>query len=68
MTWNWEHKDWPHFIYDSEKFEPYEKQFIEKAGTIHGSMKHINKADQDILKIELISEEAYKTSEIEGEI
>jgi Fic family protein len=68
MTWNWEHKNWPNFIYDPEKFVSYEKQFLEKAGAIHGSMKHINEAEQDILKIEVISEEAYKTSEIEGEI
>jgi len=68
MAWNWEHQDWPNFKYDPEKWGSYEKQFIEKAGTLQGSMKHLDENDRDTLKIELISDEAYKTSEIEGEI
>lgn len=67
MPWNWEHKDWPNFIYEPEKFAIYEKRFLEKAGTIHGSLKHINGPDQESLTVELMSDEAYKTSEIEGE-
>ncbi len=46
----------------------YEKEFLHKAGILHGSLKHISTEDQDILKVDLISDEAYKTFEIEGEI
>lgn len=35
---------------------------------LHGSLKHISAEDPDTLKVDLISDEAYKTSEIEGEL
>lgn len=68
MTWNWQHKDWPNFIYDAAGLSGYESQFLQKAGIMHGSLKHIAEADKESLRVQLISEEAYKTSEIEGEI
>lgn len=68
MPWNWQHKSWPNFTYESGSLADYEKEFLHKAGIIHGSLKHISTEDQDILKVDLISNEAYKTSEIEGEI
>ncbi len=68
MKWNWQHRDWPRFIYRKEDFVEYEQQFFEKAGVIHGSIQHIDEANQEVLKIDLMSDEALKTSEIEGEI
>jgi len=68
MAWNWQHKDWPNFIYDMAALADYESQFLHKAGVMHGSLKHVAQDDKDILRVQLISEEAYKTSEIEGEI
>jgi Fic family protein len=68
MTWNWQHKDWPCFIYDMAAFSDYESRFLHKAGVMHGSLKHVAQYDKDTLRVQLISEEAYKTSEIEGEI
>jgi Fic family protein len=68
MTWNWEKPDWPNFTYDSTALEPLEKQFLLRSGEFIGAFKHIGVDDQDTLKIELISDEAVKTSEIEGEI
>ena len=68
MTWNWEQPDWPNFTYDSEALEPLEKQFLLQSGEFIGACKHIGADDQETLKIELISDEAVKTSEIEGEI
>ncbi|HMH97231.1 MAG TPA: Fic family protein, partial [Bradyrhizobium sp.] len=47
---------------------PLEKQFLLQSGEFVGAFKHIGSDDQDTLKIELISDEAVKTSEIEGEI
>ncbi len=68
MSWNWQHATYPNFTYEVENLADYEKDFLHKAGIIHGSLKHISTEDQDILKVDLISDEAYKTSEIEGEI
>jgi Fic family protein len=68
MTWNWEQPDWPKFTYDSRALQPLEQQFLLRSGEFVGAYKHIGADDQEVLKIELISEEAVKTSEIEGEI
>lgn len=45
-----------------------EQQFLRRSGEFIGTCKHIGPDDKESLKIELISEEAVKTSEIEGEI
>lgn len=68
MLWNWKHTNWPEFSYISNKLEGYEKEFLHKAGILFGSLKHVSTEDQDTLKVNLISDEAFKTSEIEGEI
>src|SRR5882672_2830175 len=68
MTWNWEQAEWPNFKYDATVLEPQEKQFLLQAGEFIGAFRHIGSDDQNTLKIELISDEAVKTSEIEGEI
>jgi Fic family protein len=68
MTWNWQQFGWPNFVYDSNVLEPLEKQFLVQSGQFVGACKHIGPDDQETLKIELISDEAVKTSEIEGEI
>lgn len=68
MTWNWEQAVWPNFSYKSETLVALEQQFLLQSGEFVGACKHIGADDQETLKIELISEEAVKTSEIEGEI
>src|ERR1700722_16349809 len=68
MPWNWQQPDWPKFIYDSTVLEPPERQFLLQSGEFIGACKHIGADDQETLKIELIGDEAVKTSAIEGEI
>src|ERR1700693_1356921 len=68
MTWNWQQSGWPNFIYDSMALQPMEQRFLLQSGEFIGAFKHIGADDQETLKIELISDEAVKTSEIEGEI
>ena len=68
MVWNWQHKNWPQFIYNLDELEALESEFIHKAGIMRGSMKHISEGDKEALTINLISDEALKTSEIEGDI
>jgi Fic family protein len=68
MTWNWQQPDWPNFTYDSKALEPLEQKFLQQSGELVGATRHMGVDEQAALKIELISEEAIKTSEIEGEI
>lgn len=65
--WNWQQKDWPNFRYDEDAIKELEEQFLKNSGEHSGTLKHISNEDQEILKVELLSEEALKTSEIEGE-
>lgn len=67
MTWNWEQPGWPNFSYASEALEGLERQFLVQSGEFVGAFKHIGADDRETFKIELIGEEAVKTSEIEGE-
>ncbi len=68
MSWNWQLKNWPDFEFKSEVLLPYEKAFLQKAGMLYGSMRHISNENQDELKVMLLSDEAFQTSKIEGEI
>ena len=68
MKWNWQQPDWPAFGYDPAAMEPLERRFLLQSGEFIGACRHIGSDDKDRLRIELISDEAIKTSEIEGEI
>jgi Fic family protein len=68
MEWNWQRPDWPAFSYDAAALEPLEKQFLLHSGELIGAFRHVGDDDRYMLKIELISDEALKTSEIEGEM
>jgi len=67
MIWNWQQPDWPKFKCDSRKLAKLEADFLQKSGALAGTMLHISENDKDTLRVQLISEEAFKTSEIEGE-
>ncbi len=68
MIWNWQQEDWPKFSYDKTSLEEAEGLFLCQSGILQGSYKHIGDEDKAVLTIDLMSDEAYKTSEIEGEI
>src|SRR5690348_7933893 len=68
MKWNWERSNWPFFRYEAAVLEPLERKFLLRSGEFVGAYRHIGPDDQETLKIELISDEAIKTSEIEGEL
>ncbi len=67
MAWNWEQPDWPLFAYDKGQMEPLEKEFLLRSGEFLGVFRHVHPEEQNQLRIDLISEEALKTSAIEGE-
>lgn len=68
VTWNWEQPDWPKFAYDREALGALERQFLLHSGELIGAFKHLSRDDSDTLRIELIGDEALKTSAIEGEV
>jgi Fic family protein len=67
MQWNWQNADWPSFRYDAASLAPFEQKFLQSAGEVIGAVRHFNKDDSSQLRVELLSDEAIKTSEIEGE-
>lgn len=67
MSWNWQHANWPDFSWKSEALAEFEQAFLLQAGELVGAYKHVTADERETLRIELLSEEALKTSEIEGE-
>ena len=67
MKWNWKLPGWPDFKYDKAAFSALESRFLTMSGVLLGSYKHLEEGEKTALKIELMSEAAQKTSEIEGE-
>ena len=67
MTWNWQHPDWPNWRFDSTQMNDLERQFLLGSGRLMGAWQHLGNANKDQLKFDLLSDEAMKTSEIEGE-
>jgi hypothetical protein len=67
MMWNWQQPDWPDFSSGKSRTDDFEKRLLLGAGLLFGVFKHLNEEDKQQLTIELISNEALKTSEIEGE-
>lgn len=68
MKWVWELNDWPKFTYDLEVLKTYESKFLENSGLVLGSLKHIGEGDLETIRVDLLSDEAFTTSRIEGEV
>jgi len=67
MAWNWTQPHWPHFTYDPATLEQLERHFLLLSGEVIGAVRHVGDDNRDMLRIELLSEEAVRTSAIEGE-
>ncbi|MBA8667893.1 Fic family protein [Holosporaceae bacterium 'Namur'] len=67
MIWNWQQEDWPNFKYDKSVLEESENNFLKNSGILIGAFKHLSENNKKKLTIEIIGNEALKTSEIEGE-
>ncbi len=68
MTWNWQRPDWPNFSWKATRLQNAEEHFLVNAGTVSGTLKHLDLTEQEQLTVEAMSTEAVTTSEIEGEI
>lgn len=66
--WNWQHSDWPRFRFDRSRLESLEARFLHQSGVFAGSVRHISRGDKDQITVDLIGEEAFHTSEMEGEL
>ena len=66
--WNWQQADWPEFRYDRTQLDALEAEFLWQSGVFSGCIRHVTADDKEQITVELMSEEAFNTSEIEGEI
>ena len=67
IKWNWQKDDWTRFTYDNREMEKLERDYSKQSGFSLGIARHLSSEDQNNLIVELVSNEALKTSEIEGE-
>ena len=67
MAYNWQQKDWTNFQYDESLFEKLWIEFITIAGESEGFMKSSPQGIKEESIVNLLVNEAIKTSEIEGE-
>lgn len=67
MKWNWQQEGWPEFTYDFDVLAPLEAKFLTASGVLLGTCNHLDEGELSELRVELMSDEALKTSEIEGE-
>ncbi|MBP7478379.1 MAG: Fic family protein [Chitinophagales bacterium] len=68
MKWVWEQNKWPNFTFDSSKLVEWELLYQKAAGRLIGNTAHINIEDILQMKIDVYTQEAISTSNIEGEI
>lgn len=68
MRWNWQHPDWPTFRFRPALLAEREALFLRQSGVVVGTVRHVPDEERLSLIIDLISTEALKTSEIEGEL
>ena len=68
MTWNWQQPDWPDFRWDHAALAAFESRFLQQSGVLIGSVRHLGDGERAAVTIDIMTGEALKTSEIEGEI
>ena len=65
--WNWQNPDWPDWHFDASRLNAFENSFLLRSGQLFGALQHLASETKDQLKIDRLSDEAVKTSRIEGE-
>jgi Fic family protein len=68
MAWNWQQSDWPLFQWDADALKHFEAPFLQNVGVQVGSARHFDDATRQLVLVDMLTGEAVKTSEIEGEI
>ena len=67
MNYIWQHKQWPNFVYDSEKLSALAYQYAKQTAKLSGSFLQIDLDDALTAQLDLMVDEAINTSLIEGE-
>ncbi len=57
----------PIFQYETSELDTFEAQFLHASGILKGTFTHLDPGEKATLAVEILSEEALHTSEIEGE-
>ncbi|MDF1653640.1 MAG: Fic family protein [Coxiellaceae bacterium] len=65
--YNWQQPDWPNFIYDINSLAEYTRQYEDNLIYLSGSLSNLTDAEKSDLLLQLMINEAVKTSHIEGE-
>lgn len=65
--WKWQQSDWPDWKFDPGPLQELEARFLLGSGRLQGVWKHVSIGDREQIKIDFLSDEAIKTSAIEGE-
>lgn len=67
MQWNWEQNSWPFFQWRKPALQEMEAKFLQQSGVLMGVARHFTRDEKNLLVVDMITDEALKTSEIEGE-
>lgn len=68
MKWNWQQPDWPDFRWNSEALAALEARFLQQSGVMIGVVKHLGGEDRTNIILDVMTDEAMKTLQIEGEL
>ena len=66
--WNWQHPDWPHFTWTTRTLDSAAQEFAKGVEDQNIVLRRAGEEDLHGLRIEWLTNEAIKTSAIEGEI
>lgn len=67
MNYIWQHKQWPNFVYDSEKLSALAYQYAKQIAKLSGNLLQTDLDDALTAQLDLMVDEAINTSLIEGE-
>ena len=67
MRWNWQQDLWPEWQYDAVVLAGKEERFLLRAGQLIGVWSRLADEDRATASVDIVTDEAMKTSEIEGE-
>ncbi|GHU16747.1 hypothetical protein FACS189472_02500 [Alphaproteobacteria bacterium] len=68
MKWMWQQKNWPDFVFNDSKIMAFEREYAYNAGMISMLWESLDIKASEGIKIDLLSNEAFRTSEIEWEL
>ena len=68
MMWNWQQQDWPDWRWNSADLATREGEFLRRAGRLSGVWTHLSDGDRDAARVAILTDEAMRSSAIEGEV